>query len=100
MFAWPRWAQGTLQFRRRLFPDRLFQRTGQECQPHKLRLAPSLRNERMLRLLQQILNGQNQFASGGLLLMIIGGIVVFLRQPPLCCWSWIVEQERFPWLSP
>jgi chaperone BCS1 len=46
----------------------------------------------MLRLLQQILNGQNQFASGGLLLMIIGGIGVFLRQLPLRCWSWIVEQ--------
>ena len=46
----------------------------------------------MLRLLQQILNGQNQFASGGLLLMIIGGVGVFLRQLPLRCWSWIVEQ--------
>ena len=58
---------------------------------HRLRLAP-VRNERMLRLLQQILNGQNQFASGGLLLMIIGGVGVFLRELPLRCWSWIVEQ--------
>ena len=40
----------------------------------------------------EILNGQNQFASGGLLLMIIGGVGVFLRQLPLRCWSWIVEQ--------
>jgi mitochondrial chaperone BCS1 len=60
--------------------------------PHKLRLVP-VRNERMLRLLQQLLNGQNQFASGGLLLMIIGGIGVFLRQLPLRCWWWMVGQS-------
>jgi chaperone BCS1 len=73
-----------------LFPDRSFEREL-ECPPHKLRLT-LVRKERTLRLLQQILNGQNQFASGGLLLMIIGGIGVFLRQLPLRCWSWIVEQ--------
>ena len=46
----------------------------------------------MLKFLQQILGGQNQFASGGLLLMIIGGISVYLRALPIQLWYWIVEQ--------
>jgi chaperone BCS1 len=41
---------------------------------------------------RQILGGQNQFASGGLILMIIGGISVYLRQLPMDLWYWIVEQ--------
>ena len=43
-------------------------------------------------LLKNILNGQNQFASGGLLLMIIGGISVWLRSVPETIWHWIVRQ--------
>jgi chaperone BCS1 len=43
-------------------------------------------------LLKNIVNGQNQFASGGLLLMIIGGISVWLRSVPETIWYWIVRQ--------
>jgi len=43
-------------------------------------------------LLKNILSGQNQFASGGLLLMIIGGISVWLRSVPETIWYWIVRQ--------
>src|ERR1700739_4775956 len=46
----------------------------------------------MLDLLQRILTGQNQFASGGLLLMIIGGISVYLRAVPMKIWAWVVDQ--------
>ncbi len=46
----------------------------------------------MHELLKNILNGQNQFASGGLLLMIIGGISVWLRSVPESVWHWIVRQ--------
>ncbi|HEU5457358.1 MAG TPA: AAA family ATPase [Terracidiphilus sp.] len=46
----------------------------------------------MTEFLKHLLNGQNQFASGGLLLMIVGGIGVFLRQLPLRVWAWIVDQ--------
>lgn len=46
----------------------------------------------MFQLLQHVLSGQNQFASGGLLLMIIGGIGVYLRALPEQLWSWIVAQ--------
>lgn len=46
----------------------------------------------MLELLKGILMGQNQFASGGLLLMIIGGISVYLRAVPMKVWGWIVDQ--------
>jgi len=47
----------------------------------------------MFELLKHVLTGQNQFASGGLLLMIIGGISVYLRAVPLRVWSWIQEQS-------
>ncbi|HZQ20321.1 MAG TPA: AAA family ATPase [Terriglobales bacterium] len=43
-------------------------------------------------LLRNLVNGQNQFASGGLLLMIIGGISVWLRRVPETIWYWIVRQ--------
>lgn len=43
-------------------------------------------------LLRNILSGQNQFASGGLLLMIIGGVSVWLRSVPETIWYWIVRQ--------
>ncbi len=46
----------------------------------------------MLELLKRIVTGQNQFASGGLLLMIIGGISMYLRAVPLSIWQWLVEQ--------
>ena len=43
-------------------------------------------------LLKLIFSGQNQFASGGLLLMLIGSIGVFLRSLPTRLWAWIVGQ--------
>lgn len=42
--------------------------------------------------LKGTLAGQNQFASGGLLLMIVGAIGVYLRSLPLRAWSWLVYQ--------
>jgi chaperone BCS1 len=47
---------------------------------------------KMLEFLRQVLGGQNQFASGGLLLMIIGAVSVYLRALPMKLWYWIVEQ--------
>ena len=47
----------------------------------------------MLELLKTILTGQNQFASGGLLLMVIGGLTVYLRAIPEKLWDWIVHQS-------
>jgi chaperone BCS1 len=47
----------------------------------------------MWKFVQHILNGQNQFASGGLLLMIVGSVGVFLRSLPLQLWDWIVSQS-------
>ena len=46
----------------------------------------------MFEILKHILNGQNQFASGGLLLMVLGSIGVFLRGLPEQLWSWLVQQ--------
>lgn len=46
----------------------------------------------MFELLKGVLSGQNQFASGGLMLMIIGGISVYLRAVPERLWYWIVDQ--------
>ena len=42
--------------------------------------------------MKSILTGQNQFASGGLLLMVIGGLSVYLRAVPEKLWEWIVSQ--------
>src|SRR5215470_7693771 len=39
-----------------------------------------------------MLTGRNEFASGGLLLMIVGGISVWLRAVPLKIWHWLVDQ--------
>jgi len=36
--------------------------------------------------------GQNQFASGGLLLMIIGGVSVYLREVPERLWHWFIRK--------
>jgi mitochondrial chaperone BCS1 len=46
----------------------------------------------MFELLKHVLSGQNQFASGGLLLMMVGGIGVFLRALPAQLWSWLIRQ--------
>lgn len=46
----------------------------------------------MFELLKRMLTGQSQFASGGLLLMIIGGISVYLRAIPMRIWQWLEEQ--------
>src|SRR6266700_4401578 len=46
----------------------------------------------MIQLLKTMLTGQNAFASGGLLLMIIGGLSVYLRAVPERLWHWIVGQ--------
>ena len=43
--------------------------------------------------LKHILDGQNQFASGGLLLMILGSIGVFLRSLPQRLWWWLEAQS-------
>lgn len=46
----------------------------------------------MLELLKRILTEQNQFATGGLLLMIVGGLGVVLRAVPQKLWEWCVSQ--------
>jgi chaperone BCS1 len=46
----------------------------------------------MFQFLKSMLTGRNEFASGGLLLMIIGGISVWLRSIPATLWYWIVRQ--------
>ena len=46
----------------------------------------------LFKILKSLLGGQNQFASGGLLLMIIGAVGVFLRELPLKLWFRLVEQ--------
>jgi chaperone BCS1 len=46
----------------------------------------------MFELFKSMLMGQNAFASGGLLLMIIGALSVYLRTVPEAIWYWIVRQ--------
>lgn len=46
----------------------------------------------MVTILRNMLTGQNAFASGGLLLMIIGGLSVYLRAVPETVWDWLVGQ--------
>jgi len=46
----------------------------------------------MIEFLKHVLGGQNQFASGGLLLMAIGAVGAYLRSIPEKLWSWIVDQ--------
>ena len=46
----------------------------------------------MIEFLKHALNGQNQFASGGLLLMVIGAVAAYLRSIPEKLWYWIVGQ--------
>jgi len=47
----------------------------------------------MRAFVHQLIAGQNQFASGGLALMLIGGAVAWLRQIPSKLWWWIVSQS-------
>jgi chaperone BCS1 len=47
---------------------------------------------RMFEFLKSMLSGQNQLASGGLLLMIVGGLSVYLRAVPATLWQWFVGQ--------
>jgi chaperone BCS1 len=46
----------------------------------------------MWEVLKRIFAGQHEFASDGLLLMIIGGLGVYLRAIPLRLWRWLVGQ--------
>jgi len=46
----------------------------------------------MFEALKHILNGQHQFASDGLLLMVVGGLGVYMRAIPLRIWEWFVGQ--------
>src|SRR5580700_11407405 len=46
----------------------------------------------MWQIIRSVLTGQNQFASGGMLLMFIGGLGVYLRAVPNAVWQWFVEQ--------
>ncbi len=44
----------------------------------------------MVEFLKSMLSGHNQFASGGLLLMIIGALGVYMRAAPQSLWEWFV----------
>src|ERR1700746_3472431 len=46
----------------------------------------------MYELLKNMLTGRNEFAAGGLLLMIVGAVTVYLRALPQKLWHWIVGQ--------
>lgn len=46
----------------------------------------------MFNALKNLLSGQHQFASDGLLLMIVGGLGVYLRAIPERLWAWFVGQ--------
>ena len=46
----------------------------------------------MFAFLKHLLSSQNQFASGGLLLMVIGSMGVFLRSLPEHLWSFLERQ--------
>ena len=46
----------------------------------------------MIEFLKRAFNGHNQFASGGLLLMLIGAVGAYLRALPARIWEWLVDQ--------
>jgi chaperone BCS1 len=46
----------------------------------------------MFQILKTMLTGRNEFAFGGLLLMIIGALSVWLRAVPEKFWHWIISQ--------
>lgn len=59
---------------------------------NRLCAVESMNMAALLKLIRQTLSGQNQFASGGLLLMIVGAIGVYVRSLPLRLWSWLTYQ--------
>jgi chaperone BCS1 len=54
--------------------------------------AAPVRKAIMFQILKSMLAGRNEFASGGLVLMIIGAVSVWLRAVPEKLWHWIVSQ--------
>jgi mitochondrial chaperone BCS1 len=46
----------------------------------------------MINFLRSVFASQNQFASGGIILMVIGGLSVYLRAVPETLWDWLVGQ--------
>ena len=46
----------------------------------------------MFEILKHVLSGQHQFASDGLVLMIIGGLSVYMRAIPRRLWEWCLDQ--------
>jgi chaperone BCS1 len=46
----------------------------------------------MSEIIKSVLSGHNQFASGGLLLMIVGGLGVYVKSVPEAMWKWFVRQ--------
>jgi len=46
----------------------------------------------MMQLIRSITGGHNEFASGGLLLMLVGGLGVYLRAVPETLWEWFIGQ--------
>jgi len=60
--------------------------------PAKSGLLPVMNMKTVFEFVKGALAGQNQFASGGLLLMIVGGVSVWLRAVPEKIWYWIVRQ--------
>lgn len=46
----------------------------------------------MIEFLKHVFSGQNQFASGGLLLMLVGAVGAYMRSIPEKLWYWIVRQ--------
>jgi chaperone BCS1 len=47
----------------------------------------------MVEMLEKILNSDNAFASGGLLVLILGSVGVFMRDIPMRLWHWLVAQS-------
>jgi hypothetical protein len=56
-----------------------------------LRRMPD-RKRNMFAILKNMLTGRNEFASGGLLFMIVGGLSVYLRVVPQRLWHWLAGQ--------
>ena len=46
----------------------------------------------MFAVLKELLQGKNYFASGGLILMVLGSAGVMLREIPQILWLWLVRQ--------
>lgn len=46
----------------------------------------------MWEVIKLVFSGQNQFASGGLALMILGALGVYLRAFPRTLWNWFIRQ--------